>query len=211
MAIERTRAGVVPEAPYPQLTLWRLFQLWAGIGIQSFGGGAATTLLVQRTFIERYHVVTLDEFAQIWNLSLLAPGINLIAVAAQLGKRVQGTWGIVVALAGFLLPSGAITCLMAALFDRFAHAAGVEAAVRGIVPATGGIMLLVALTFLQPVLRVSRAGGRWYLLVSGGLIAAGTIAVIALQASPVALVAAAAAIGAVGFARGAHEQGAGHR
>jgi chromate transporter len=31
--------------------VWQLFGIWTRIGLQSFGGGASTTLLIQRVFI----------------------------------------------------------------------------------------------------------------------------------------------------------------
>src|SRR5690348_16560303 len=33
----------------PRPGKWQLFRIWAGIGLQSFGGGASTTFLIQRT------------------------------------------------------------------------------------------------------------------------------------------------------------------
>src|SRR5262245_22898768 len=123
-----------PQQPQP--STWQLFGIWAGIGLQSFGGGASTTLLIQRTFIERRRWLTIEEFTHLWGLCLLTPGINLIAVTALIGKRFGGTRGIVASLAGLLLPSAAITCLLAALFVRVEHTAVARAALRGIVPAT---------------------------------------------------------------------------
>jgi chromate transport protein ChrA len=35
------------------VTLARLFRLWLSIGAQSFGGGAATSYLIQQTFVDR--------------------------------------------------------------------------------------------------------------------------------------------------------------
>ncbi|HEU5347651.1 MAG TPA: chromate transporter, partial [Ktedonobacterales bacterium] len=127
------------NAQEPGPSAWRLFGIWAGIGLQSFGGGASTTLLIQRTFIERRRWLTMEEFTHLWGLCLLTPGINLIAVTALIGKQLGGVRGIVASVAGLLLPSATITMLLAALFLRVEHVAVVQQVLRGIVPATAGI------------------------------------------------------------------------
>src|SRR5438067_9367000 len=81
-------------------TLWTLLRIWAGIGLQSFGGGASTLLLIQRTFVEERAWVGADEMGRLWNLCLLTPGINLLALTVLLGRKLGGTWGIVASLVG---------------------------------------------------------------------------------------------------------------
>src|SRR5579859_7844030 len=132
----RQRGGAMSdETPYP--SVWRLLGIWTGIGLQSFGGGASTTLLIQQTFIEKYHWVTAQEFTRLWSICMLTPGINLIAITVLLGKQLAGWRGIVASLAGLLIPSGVITCLLAALFAQVEHSTTVQAVLRGVVPATG--------------------------------------------------------------------------
>src|SRR5437868_10712321 len=153
------------QAPHPAPGTWQLFSIWAGIGLQSFGGGASTTLLIQRAFIEKYGWVSSDEFLRLWNLCQLTPGINLIAIAILLGKKLGGTRGIVVSLAGMLLPSATITCLLAAFFLHVEKVAAVQAALRGVIPATGGIMLVVAYNFARPFIRDARAARLFYTVI----------------------------------------------
>lgn len=179
------------------LTLWRFFWVWASIGVQSIGGGAATTLLIQRAFIERYRLVSADEFARLWSISVVAPGINLVAMAVLLGQRAHGSRGIAASLAGLLLPSAAIACAMAAVFSRLAHVGDIQAMMRGVVPATGGVMLMVAWNLLQPLLHASAQVSRRRTLVSGVLVLAGTFAISMLHFSPIAVLVGAAAIGAL--------------
>lgn len=177
----------------------KLFRIWAGIGLQSFGGGAATTLLIQRTFIENYGWLSIEEFTRLWNLCLLAPGINLIAITALLGKRFGGGRGIVASLAGLLLPSATITCLLAALFVHLEQLAAVQAVLRGVVPATGGIMLLVCLNFARPLLRRGRQEGLPSVAMSAVLVSAGALAIILLGLSAIVVVLGAAALGIACF------------
>jgi chromate transporter len=180
----------------------QLFGIWASIGLQSFGGGASTTFLIQRAFIERHCWITIEEFTQLWSLSLLAPGINLVGITVLLGKRMGGTRGIVASLAGLLLPSATITCLLTALFVQVEQQAAVQAALRGVIPATAGIMALVLVNFAQPITRGWRQTGLFRLLLSGVLVAIFAVAVIRWNVSAIIIVIAAACLGVLLYTPG---------
>lgn len=183
----------------PRPGKWRLFRIWASIGLQSFGGGASTTLLIQRAFIEKHTWLSMEEFAHLWNLCILTPGINLVALTVLIGKKLGGAWGIVVSLAGLLLPSATITCLLAALFIQIEHIAAVQAIFRGVVPATGGIMLVVGLNFALPLIRKGYKEGYIYLLVSSVLLIACALAIIFLKLSVIIVILGAASLGTLFF------------
>ncbi|HEX6478436.1 MAG TPA: chromate transporter [Ktedonobacteraceae bacterium] len=183
----------------PKPTIWQLFRIWAGIGLQSFGGGASTTFLIQRTFIEKHKWLSMEEFLHLWNLCLLTPGINLVALTVLIGKKLGGAWGITASLAGLLVPSATITCLLAALFMQIEHVAAVQAVLRGVVPATGGVMLLVGLNFALPLIRKGYKEGPLYLLASSGILIACALAVIFLKLSVIVVVVGAVFLGALFF------------
>src|SRR5205085_8917980 len=181
---------------------WQLFRIWASIGLQSFGGGASTTFLIQRAFIERHRWLSMEEFIHLWNLCILTPGINLVALTVLIGKKLGGTWGIVASLAGMLLPSATITCLLAAIFKQIEHVTAVQAVLRGVIPATGGIMLLVGLNFALPLIRRGYKEGFFYLLGSSVLIIACALAVILLKLSVIVVILGAIFLGALFFSPG---------
>lgn len=189
--------SIDPHSPYPAPGAWQLFRIWAGVGLQSFGGGATTTLLIQRAFIEKYGWVSIDEFLRLWNLCQLAPGINLLALAILIGKKLGGTRGIVASVAGMLLPSVTITCLLAALFLRVERIAGVQAALRGVIPATGGIMLLVAYNFARPFIRDARRAQPLYAATIAAFVLVSAVAIITFNVSAIVIVPGMAIIGAL--------------
>lgn len=178
---------------------WHLLRLWATIGLQSFGGGASTTFLIQRTFIDRYHYLTAEEFTHFWSLCIPTPGINLIAVTILIGRRLGGVGGILASLVGLLLPSVTITCALAALFKQFEHLPALQAMIRGVVPATGAIMLLVAGNFAWPVLRQSAREGTRSLAANSAVIVLCMLGVIALKLSAILVVVSAIVVGALCF------------
>ena len=178
---------------------WQLFRIWASIGLQSFGGGASTTLLIQRAFIEKHRWLSMEEFTHLWNLCILTPGINLIALTVLIGRKLGGPWGIVISLAGLLVPSAVITCLLTVGFKTVENVPAVQAILRGVVPATGGIMLLVGLNFALPLIRRGYKEGVLFLLASSVLMIACALAVILLKLSVIVVVLGTAFLGAFFF------------
>jgi chromate transporter len=86
-----------------------------------------------------------------------------------------------------LLPSTALTCLLAAGFKEIEQVSATQAIIKGVIPATAGIMLIVGLRFAQPQLKIALQSGLLGLSISILFIVACFIA-IALLNLPVALV-----------------------
>lgn len=183
----------------PRPSKWLLFRIWASVGLQSFGGGASTTFLIQRAFIEKHHWLTMEEFLRLWNLCIITPGINLVALTVLIGKKLGGNWGIAVSLAGLLLPSATITCLLAALFLQIENLPAVQAVLQGVIPATGGIMLLVGLNFALPLIKKSYKTGIPFLLASSVVVLICALGVIFLKLSVIIVILGAIILGALFF------------
>ncbi|QBD80977.1 chromate transporter [Ktedonosporobacter rubrisoli] len=183
------------KPPASRPGVWQLLRIWGSIGLQSFGGGASTTFLIQDAFIEKYGWLTEEDFSRLWNLSLFTPGINLVAMTALIGRRLGGLWGMLASLLGLLLPSATITCLLTAGFTLIEHFPAVQAILRGVVPATAGIMLLVAIRFAAPQFELVRKEGLWRQLASVLIILGCALAIIVWQASVILVLLAASLAG----------------
>jgi len=131
--------------------------------------------------------MTADEFTREWALCQVAPGINLLGITILIGRRLAGGPGIVIALAGLLLPSVTITILMTAFYARVRHAPGVQAALQGIIPATVGLGLVTSWDMALPLLQASQREGKASLGLSL-LILAGAGLAVAWWHLPVVLV-----------------------
>ncbi len=188
---------VVQKEAYP--SIWRLFRIWSGIGLQSFGGGASTLFLIRREFVEKHGWVDSEEILRYWNLCLFTPGINLIALTVLIGRKLGGPWGIVVSLAGMLLPSAAITCLLAAGFQIVQHVPAIQAILRGVIPATAGVMLFVGVGFAEPLLKRVTKEGVWRAVISLLVVVFCFVALIVFKLSVIVVLLLAALIGAVCF------------
>jgi len=167
--------------PMQHPSLWRLLWIWFVLGLQSFGGGSATLFLIRRAAVERHGWLSAEEFTRDWALVQAAPGINLLCMTILVGRQVAGFAGAVVALVGLMLPSATITIVMTALYADLRNLPVIQAALRGVVPATVGLGLVLTVRMLSPLLAASRRESRMTLLVSVLILVASTAAVLLWQ------------------------------
>jgi len=146
------------DIPLPPSS-FALFRIWLTIGLQSFGGGSATLALIRKAFVDASGLITPIEFSRDWGLVQIAPGINLFAMTILIGRRLRGARGIVVSLAGLLIPSVAATILFTALYKYVENVPWVRAAIRGIIPASVGIGIALGMQMLAPVTEAARKEG----------------------------------------------------
>src|SRR5438270_2599347 len=121
-----------------------LLGAWIAVGTQSIGGGTSTLFLIRRLIVERHAWVTPREFAEMWALSQLSPGIHLVALAGLIGDRVAGWRGIAVSVSGMMVPAAAVTAVMTAAYAAVADQPAARAALLGMAPATGGMTIALA-------------------------------------------------------------------
>ncbi|GAC1393609.1 MAG: chromate transporter [Ktedonobacteraceae bacterium] len=179
--------------------IWRLLRIWVGIGLQSFGGGASTTFLIRHAFVEKYGWLTEDDLQRLWNLCVFTPGINLVALSVLIGRKLGGTWGVVLSLAGFLIPSATITCLLTVGFTIVESVPAIQAMLHGVVPATAGIMLLVGLGFARPLSITMYKEGSVKLLLSIAIVIGCIVAIVVLKVAVIFVVLGAALLGIIFF------------
>jgi chromate transporter len=134
----------------PKPGLWNIFSILLLLGIQSFGGGSSTFYLIHQACITRGWLNE-EEFVRNWALAQIAPGINLLKLTVLIGQKLRGWQGIVAAVSGLLLPSAGVTVLMTAGFAVIRDQPLVKAALRGILPATIGLSIAMAVQMAQPV------------------------------------------------------------
>jgi Chromate transport protein ChrA len=170
----------------PPISPWRIFWIFTSIGLQSIGGGASTTLLMQQRFIDKYKWLTAEEFAYLWSLCQLAPGINLVGFSILVGKRMGGILGMFSAVLGLMVPSAIVTCLLAAGFKKIEYLPTTRAIEQGVIPATAAIMLMVGINFSIPPIKKARSEGLFPVILTVGLILLYTVAII--SGVPVAVV-----------------------
>ncbi len=185
---------IATGGPPPRLS--ELLVVWLGIGIQSFGGGSTTLYLIREASIARSWLSD-AEFAKIWALVQISPGINLIKLTAVIGFQLRGWPGLLASLAGLLLPSAAITALMTAGFTAIREWPWVKAAMRGVIPATIGVSIALGLQMASAPLKLARREGRLSVVLHLALLAGAALLLALVRASPVAILVLAGLSGAL--------------
>ncbi|MEI7556319.1 chromate transporter [Candidatus Chlorohelix sp.] len=136
-----------------KVNFWEILRIWLLIGVQSFGGGSATMFLIRREHITKRNWLTEDDVNEFWALCQLTPGMSIIALSILIGRKLKGWKGIVAVLTGLLFPSVIITTILAAGFNAVGSLAPAQAMLKGVIPATAGLSLAVALQFAIPLLK----------------------------------------------------------
>jgi chromate transporter len=125
-------------------TPWAIFGVFLKIGLSSFGGGTTTMTLMQRELVQRRGWITAEQFALSAGLSNITPGINLLAQTILIGRWLAGWPGLLGGLLGLLVPAAVITVLLSVVFVAVSHAPLAVAALHGVIPATAGMTLAMA-------------------------------------------------------------------
>lgn len=180
-------------------SLPRLFFTLGLIGIQSFGGGSSTFLLIHQACM-RHKWLTEEEFVRDWALAQIAPGINLMKLTMMLGYRLRGWPGLLAASGGLILPSAAITVLMTAGFAAISGHPLVKAALRGVMPAAIGLSLAMAVQMARPALALAYKEGPARLSAHLAILSAAALGLAVLELSPVVILFGSGALAALALA-----------
>ena len=149
-----------------RVTLGELYRGFFHAGARGVGG---VLPWARRMVVEERRWLTAAEFTDLFSLCNFLPGPNTINLAVIVGARFRGPVGSLAALAGiFTLPVTAVLAL-AVLYGRVGHLAGIDAFLRGLGAAAGGLVLATGLKMAAPLLGVPRALG--FLLVTFAVIA----------------------------------------
>ncbi len=167
-----------------------LARAWIAIGTQSVGGGTSTLFLIRRLVVERHAWVTVRAFTEDWALSQLSPGIHLVALAGLLGDRIAGWRGVVISVAGMMVPAAMVTAALTAAYGTVADQPLARAALAGMAPATGGMTLALALIMVRETRRHGRA------VIIDALVVAAAFAILTFtRASSILVIVSAALLG----------------
>jgi chromate transporter len=178
--------------PSSRPSLGQLGRTWFAIGSQSLGGGPSTNYMIRSLMVERTKWIPTQVFRECWVIGQASPGIHLVAMAGLLGHYLCGMRGIAVAVAAFVIPSAIITALFTAGLERVEQFAIVQWMLRGIIPATAGMTLSLAVFFGRSTARKGKLG-----LIDWAVVLVAALLVAVAKAPVVLILLGAAIIGAL--------------
>ncbi len=132
-----------PEMETPHPSLSKIFRVFAGIGLTSFGGGLVAYL--QDEVVGKQHWMDDEEFLAALEIGQTLPGLNSTNVAVIVGRKLRGPAGATAAVVGLVSPGAVLLCVLGMLYARFHSNPDVAAVLAGVAAAAVGLLLQVTL------------------------------------------------------------------
>jgi chromate transporter len=164
----------------------RLGSTFVRIGAVAFGGLGATLALIESELVQRQRVISWEELTEARTYTKFLPGSTVVQVVAYLGWRVGGWRGSAVATIAFLLPSVIMMLVLAHGYASLSTMATLGPALRGLLAAVVGLLIVATYRLARPILTTPFASGLALAALLVGLV---------LRMNPVWIVVAAGIVG----------------
>ena len=158
-----------------QVSLWKLFGVFAKMGAFTIGGGYAMLPLIEQEMTSRGWI-SQEDIQDIIVLAQGAPGILAVNMAIYTGNKIRGLKGSIVSAIGAVLPSLVIILLIAMFFSEFRDNDIVRRIFQGVRPAAVALILVAGVR-----LAVSGCKEWWTWVIA----LASLLAVAFLKVSPI--------------------------
>ena len=129
--------------------LLHLFIIFFKAGTFTFAGGLAMLPVIERDVVEKYRLMSKDEFLEYATLSQTLPGVIALNCASFVGRHAAGVIGMIVAGFGATI-SAFVLMIVATILLRFVPEGGpVAGAFSAIRAASAALVLSAAFTLGQ--------------------------------------------------------------
>lgn len=129
---------------------WKLFWIFAKVGVCTFGGGYAMLPILQRELVEKRGWVREEELTDYFAIGQCTPGVIAVNTATFVGHKLKGPAGGVVATLGVVFPSIVIIMVIAAFLQNFAE-------LPVVIHAFNGVRACVCALILSSVLKLRKS------------------------------------------------------
>lgn len=145
----------------------QLFLSYLQIGAFSFGGGYAAMSLIQAQVVDKYHWLTIKEFADLVTIAEMTPGPIAVNSATFVGSQMGGVLGSLAATAGCILPSCIIVTILAKIYVKYRNIKVMQEVLRLLRPvvvsmiAAAGVNILISVIFASGTVEFAAANIRY--------------------------------------------------
>lgn len=181
----------MPNRPAPQsraALLRTLFTSMLYISTFTFGGGFVIVTFMKRRFVDELHWLTEPEMLDMTALAQSSPGAIAVNAAILVGWRMAGGLGMLVAVAGTILPPMVILSVISFFYAAFASNPYVALVLKGMQAGVAAVILDVVCSMGKNVIQTRSA---LYIL----LMAAAFVATFVCGVNVVYIILAAALVG----------------
>jgi chromate transporter len=128
-----------------------LIWVFAYLSLLTVGGGLAAFPELKTLTVDVYHWLTETQLIHLYSLGQIAPGPNMMMVAA-IGERVAGAVGALVVVIAFFGPTGLVTLGTGRLWRRLEGWRWRDAIQRGLAPVSVGLLLAGSISLAKGAL-----------------------------------------------------------
>jgi chromate transporter len=123
-----------------------LARVFSYLSLLTVGGGMAAFPEMQLLVIDVHHWLTHPQLIHIYSVGQMAPGPNMMMVAA-VGERVSGIPGALIAALAFFVPTGLLTFTVGRIWNRLANWPWRTSIQLGLAPVAIGLAVAGTITF----------------------------------------------------------------
>jgi len=128
-----------------------LIWVFAYLSLLTVGGGLAAFPELKFLTVEVYHWLRFQDLVHLYSLGQVAPGPNMMMVAA-IGERVAGLVGAAVVVVAFFGPTGVLTLGVGRLWQRLEGWRWRDSIQRGLAPVSVGLLVAGAISLAKGAL-----------------------------------------------------------
>ena len=161
-------------------TLRKLFSSMFFISAFTFGGGSVIIPLMRKKLVKDLGWLNEEDMLDIVAIAQSSPGAVSVNVAAQIGHRISGVPGMLLAVLGTILPPFFWIVLISMFYDAFRTSPVVDAILRSMQPVVAAVIFCAALDMLRSIRHRQNASG-WLLFAAAlglGLCGVNVIAIL---------------------------------
>lgn len=150
----------MPNRPAPQsraALLRTLFTSMLYISTFTFGGGFVIVTFMKRRFVDELHWLTEQEMLDMTALAQSSPGAIAVNAAILVGWRMAGGLGMLVAVAGTILPPMVILSVISFFYAAFASNPYVALVLKGMQAGVAAVILDVVCSMGKNVIQARSA------------------------------------------------------
>ncbi|GGF86350.1 chromate transporter [Azorhizobium oxalatiphilum] len=166
-----------------------LIGVFSYLSLLTVGGGMAAFPELKYLTVDVHHWVNFPQLIHLYSIGQMAPGPNMMMIAA-IGQWVAGPVGAIVVTAAFFLPTGLLTLLVGRLWVRLADWPWKASIQRGLGPVSIGLLLAGVMSIAKGAIT------GWESIAIAAVVFG---AILLARVNPIPLIALAAVVGAYAF------------
>lgn len=128
--------------------IFKLFLSFLQVGLFSVGGGYAAIPLIQNQIVNVWHLMSIEEFADLITIAEMTPGPISINSATFVGMRLAGIPGAIICTFGCVLMPFTLCLILAYYYYKYRNFSGVQTVLGCLRPAVVSLISCAGLSIL---------------------------------------------------------------